>query len=200
MLFELKDAFFFLLDIFTGKLPLQDLYLLVLILVVTTIAESIQEKRKQSDRDKKTILIYLKWIPLSFLACSIYLMSFYFIANIFTGFFFTSEVFQQQQNTRSIAIMSLTMTSIATLIIAIWRFYPYFTIKKTLLTLTSNTLLIAIGMYLINVTWYETIIVPLWCYGLIGVVNTLLIRLLLVGEGEYVQSNTPDNTHSRTII
>ena len=192
MVFELKDAFLFLLDIFKGKLPLQDLYLLVFILVVTTIAESIQERRKQSDRGNKNIWIYLKWIPLSFLACSIYLMSFYFIANIFTEFFFISEVFQQQQNTRSIAIMSLTMISIASLVIAIWSF------KKTLLTVITTTLFIAIGMYIINVIWYKTIIVPLWCYGLIGVGNTILIQFLLLGTGESVQSNTPDHSPSRT--
>lgn len=130
MLMELKDAFLFLMDIFKGKLPLHDLYLLVFIIVVTSIAETIQEKRKPSNRSKNAIFIYLKWIPISFLASSIYLTSFYFLTNIFTKFFFTAEVFHQEQNVRSIALMSLTMTSIAALIIAIWRLYSFFIVKK----------------------------------------------------------------------
>lgn len=203
MLIEVKDAFLFLLDIFKGKLPLHDLYLLGLIMVMMPIAESIQERRKKSSKGKKTILIYLKWIPISFLVSSIYLSGFYFITNMFTNFFFTPEVFHQQQNLRSIAIMSLTITSIASLIIAIWKLNPFFVAKKTLLTLIINSLFIAIGMYLINVTWYESIIIPLWCYGLIGVVNTIFMSFLLLDENEHLvqeQSNTSDHSHSRMSI
>jgi hypothetical protein len=189
MLMELKDAFLFLMDIFKGKLPLHDLYLLVFIIVVTSIAETIQEKRKQSSRSKNTIFIYLKWIPISFLASSIYLTSFYFITNLFTKFLFTAEVFHQEQNVRSIAIMSLAMTSIVSLIIAIWKLYSFFTVKKALLTLISNSLLIAMGVYFINMFWYEAIIMPIWCYGIIGLVNTIFISFLLLKERENLQSN-----------
>ncbi|MFJ7744640.1 hypothetical protein [Peribacillus sp. NPDC097295] len=200
MLMELKDAFFFLLDIFKGELPAQDLYLLLFILIVTPIAESIQEKRKHSSKGKSTLLIYLKWIPITFLASSIYLTGFYFITNLFTKSFLTAEVFQMQENIRSMAIMSLTMLSIATLIIAIWRLYPFFIGKRTILILIINALVIAIGVYVINGTWYETIIVPLWFYGLIGVVNTGLISLILLDEKEKFKSNQSDNTRSRTIL
>lgn len=187
---ELKDAFLFLMDIFKGKLPLHDLYLLVFIIVVTSIAETIQEKRKQSSRSKNTIFIYLKWIPISFLASSIYLTSFYFITNLFTKFLFTAEVFHQEQNVRSIAIMSLAMTSIVSLIIAIWKLYSFFIVKKALLTLISNSLLIAMGVYFINMFWYEAIIMPIWCYGIIGLINTIFISFLLLKERENLQSNS----------
>ncbi|MEK4974282.1 hypothetical protein NSQ89_18255 [Niallia sp. FSL R7-0648] len=190
MLMELKDAFLFLMDIFKGKLPLHDLYLLVFIIVVTSIAETIQEKRKQSSRSKNTIFIYLKWIPISFLASSIYLTSFYFITNLFTKFLFTAEVFHQEQNVRSIAIMSLAMTSIVSLIIAIWKLYSFFIVKKALLTLISNSLLIAMGVYFINMFWYEAIIMPIWCYGIIGLINTIFISFLLLKERENLQSNS----------
>ena len=190
MLMELKDAFLFLMDIFKGKLPLHDLYLLVFIIVVTSIAETIQEKRKPSNRSKNAIFIYLKWIPISFLASSMYLTSFYFLTNIFTKFFFTAEVFHQEQNVRSIALMSLTMTSIAALIIAIWRLYSFFIVKKALLTLISNSLLIAIGVYFINMLWYEALRMPIWCYGIIGLVNTIFISFLLLKERENLQSNS----------
>lgn len=197
---ELKDAFLFLLEIFKGNLPLNDLYLLVLILIVTPIAETIQEKRKQSSTEKNTILIFLKWIPISFFASSIYLTGFYFITNIITEFFSTPEVFHQEQNIRSIAIMSLTMVSISVLVIAIRRLYAFFIVKKTLLTLISNSLLIAIGIYFINVFWYEAIIIPLWCYGIIGLINTIFISLLLWDDNKNFQSNTSDNSRSRMII
>ncbi|RKJ36956.1 hypothetical protein D7X33_37945, partial [Butyricicoccus sp. 1XD8-22] len=128
------------------------------------------------------IFIYLKWIPISFLASSIYLTSFYFLTNLFTKFLFTAEVFHQEQNVRSIAIMSLAMTSIVSLIIAIWKLYSFFTVKKALLTLISNSLLIAMGVYFINMFWYEAIIMPIWCYGIIGLVNTIFISFLLLKD------------------
>lgn len=96
--------------------------------------------------------------------------------------------------------MSLTMLSIATLIIAIWRLYPFFMGKGAFLILVILTLVIAIGVYVINGTWYETIIVPLWFYGLIGVVNTALIRLILLDEKENFKNNQSDIARSKTIL
>ncbi|MEM5591446.1 hypothetical protein AAHH67_06215 [Niallia circulans] len=58
MLMELKDAFLFLMDIFKGKLPLHDLYLLVFIIVVTSIAETIQEKENRQT-GVKTPFLYI---------------------------------------------------------------------------------------------------------------------------------------------
>ncbi|MGE7834803.1 hypothetical protein ABE042_19350 [Viridibacillus arvi] len=192
MLIEMKEAFLFLLDIYKGKLPQPDLYLLGLIMVIMPLAESIQERRKKSSKSKKWGIIYLKWIPISFLVSSIYLSGFYFITNMFNNFFSTPEVFHQQQSLRSIAIMSLTMASIASLIVSIWNLNTLFVAKKVLFTFIINSLFIVIGMYLINITWYEIIKLPLWCYGLIGVINTIFMSFLLWEEKEdlvQMQSN-----------
>ncbi|MGG0654930.1 hypothetical protein [Rummeliibacillus pycnus] len=192
MLTEIKDAFLFLLDIYRGNLPQSDLYLLGLIMVIMPLAESIQEIRKKSIGSKKWAIIYLKWIPISFLVISIYLSGFYFITNIINNFISIPEALQQEQSLRSIAIMSLTMASIASLIVAIWKLHAFFVSKKVLFTFIINTLFIVIGMYLINIIWYEMIHLPLWCYGLIGVINTAMFSFLLFEEKEEL-SQTQNN-------
>ncbi|WP_374966034.1 hypothetical protein [Lysinibacillus sp. RS5] len=187
MLVEIKEAFLFLLDIYKGNLPQTDLYLLGLAIVILSLAEIIQEIRKKSSESKKWGLVYLKWIPISFLICSIYLSGFYFIVNIFNNVFSMPEVFQQQQSLRSIAIMSLTMASIASLIVSVWKLNTWFIAKNVLFTFIINSLFIVIGMYLINITWYEIIKLPLWCYGLIGVINTIIFSFLLLEEEEELE-------------
>ncbi|MFJ8261056.1 hypothetical protein ACIQ4I_03715 [Rummeliibacillus sp. NPDC094406] len=184
MLTEIKDAFLFLLDIYRGNLPQSDLYLLCLIMAIMPLAESIDEIRKKSIGSKKWIIVYLKWIPISFLVISVYLSGFYFITNIFDNLISIPEALHQEQSLRSIAIMSLTMASIGSLIVAIWKLNAFFVSKKVLFTFIINTLFIVIGMFLINILWYEMIHLPLWCYGLIGVINTAMFSFLLFEENK----------------
>ncbi|MGG2091536.1 hypothetical protein AB1283_02150 [Bacillus sp. S13(2024)] len=80
---------------------------------------------------------------------------------------------------RSIAIMSLTMASTSALIISVGKLDKFFINNKIIFTFIVNSLLIMIGIYFINLIWYETIKAPLWSYGLIGVINTVFICFLL---------------------
>lgn len=177
MINNIKDAFSFLIDIFKGELPVHDLYLIVLIMIIMPIGESIREARQKVYT--KPIFLFCKWVPISFLVVSIYLTGFYYIANLVTEIISSPNVFQDKQSLRSIAIMSLTMASISALIISIGKLDKFFINNKIIFTFIVNSLLITIGMYFINLIWYETIKVSLWSYGLIGVINTVFICFLL---------------------
>lgn len=189
MLLEIKDAFLFLLDIYKGNLLSQDLYLLGLIMLILPLAESIQEIRKKSIRKNKWGIIYLKWIPISFLASSIYLSGFYFITEIINNFNSIPEAFLNKQSLHSTAIISLMMVSITSLIVAIWKLKDFFILKKVLITVILNSAIIAAGMYLINIAWYEKIQLPIWCYALIGLINTVFLSILLIEEKEQNQNS-----------
>ncbi|WP_223557016.1 MULTISPECIES: hypothetical protein [Lysinibacillus] len=193
MLVEIKEAFLFILDIYKGNLPQPDLYLLGVTMVILSLAEIIQEIRTKPSESKKWGIVYLKWIPISFLICSIYLSGFYFIVNMFNNVFSTPEVFHQQQSLRSIAIMSLTMASVASLIVSVWKLNTWFKAKNVLFPFIINSLFIVIGMYIINITWYEIIKLPLWCYGLIGVINTIFMYFLLWEEEEELEQMQSNN-------
>ncbi|GIN87101.1 hypothetical protein J6TS2_34870 [Heyndrickxia sporothermodurans] len=178
MIADIKDALSFLVDIFKGDLPLRDLYLIGLIMIIMPIAESLREAR-QKKAYTKSVLLFCKWIPISFLVISIYLTGFYFITNLVNDIFSSLDVFHDRKSLRSIAVMSLTMASISSLVISIGKLDHFFITNKIIFTFIVNSLLIAIGIHFINLTLYETIKVPLWSYGLIGVVNTVFICFLL---------------------
>lgn len=182
MIADIVDAFNFLLDIFKGKLPLHDLYLLALIMIIMPIAEYLREKKKKDYT--KLHMLFLKWLPISFLVVSIYLTGFYYITNLITDIFSSPDSFQHQESLRSIAIMSLTMASISALIISIGKLDNFFINNKGILTFFINSLLLAVGMYLINITWYRTITAPLWSYGIIGIINTAFLCFLLWEENK----------------
>ncbi|PES88446.1 hypothetical protein CN491_26405 [Bacillus cereus] len=177
MINNIKDAFSFLIDIFKGELPVHDLYLIALIMIIMPIGESIREARQKVYT--KPIFLFCKWVPISFLVVSIYLTGFYYIANLVNEIVSSPNVFQDKQSLRSIAIMSLTMASTSALIISVGKLDKFFINNKIIFTFIVNSLLITIGMYFINLIWYETIKVPLWSYGLIGVINTVFICFLL---------------------
>lgn len=182
MIADITDAFNFLMDIFKGKLPLHDLYLLGLIMIIMPIAEYLRETRHKDYTKLRTL--FLKWVPISFLVISIYLTGFYCITNLITNIFASPDIFHDQQNVRSIAIMSLTMASISSLVVSLGKLDNFFITNKVMFTFMINSLLITIGMYLINLTWYKTITAPLWSYGLIGVINTAFMCFLLWEENK----------------
>lgn len=177
MINNIKDAFSFLIDIFKGELPVHDLYLIALIMIIMPIGESIREARQKVYT--KPIFLFCKWVPISFLVVSIYLTGFYYIANLVNEIVSFPNVFQDKQSLRSIAIMSLTMASTSALIISVGKLDNFFINNKIIFTFIVNSLLITIGIYFINLIWYETIKAPLWSYGLIGVINTVFICFLL---------------------
>lgn len=72
-------------------------------------------------------------------------------------------------------------------------------VKKMFLTLIIHSLLLAIGMYVINVTLYDFIILSLWMYGLVGLLNAILISFLLSYANEDCEQ-IPHNECSRTSI
>lgn len=177
MITDMQEAFLFLMDIIKGKLPSHDLYLVGLIMIMVAISESIRDIREKPRLRWSNS--FLKWISVSFLVVSIYLSGFYFVTNLFVKIFPAPDAFHHTQNLRSLAIISLTMTSISVLIIALGKLDRFFISKRAPFTLLINSISFAIGMHVINLVWYEPIKVPIWSYGLIGVINTLFICFLL---------------------
>ncbi|MFE8092296.1 hypothetical protein DUD82_15465 [Bacillus toyonensis] len=109
-------------------------------MIIMPIGESIREARQKVYR--KSVFLFCKWVPISFLVISIYLTGFYYIVNLITEIISSPNLFQDKQSLRSIAIMSLTIASTSALIISVGKLNNFFINNKIIFTFIVNSLLI----------------------------------------------------------
>lgn len=180
MVSDVKDALLFMIEIYKGNLLHKDMVLLAVILFSIPIAESTQEARRKrvSLKGAAVLFQFMKWIPLAFLVCSIYLTGFYFVTNLLEGFFEIPAMFNELVHLQSYAIMSLTMSSILSVILSIWDLHDWFFSRYTAILMALSTVFISLGLFFI-MSWYGLEGVPIWVHLVVGLINIIFMMFLM---------------------